>query len=410
MPDDDSFDDEAARFGDPVHPDDRLWRHPSEIHKVPPPGARSIPDTVDFAPAPRRRTVAAAVAVSSLVGAAVAVSVIMITGVGERVVERWVEAPGPVQLAAPSTTTVSSTTTTTEASPPPPTMSELAEATSPSMAWITVVNGEDSTDCAGVVITTDGHLLTEAQPFEDYSSITVRLHDGSTEEGVLVGIDPLTDLAVIKVGRDDLAPAALGDPRDLTPGGVVLVLEPDETGKVAASAAMVNAVGTPARLESELTLYDMIRFDAPVPVELSGGPLLNGDGEVIGVTVRAGNGAPFGLATPIDAARVVATDIIEVGRARHPWLGIEGRQEQAHPVVLRVVEGSPAHDAGLLPRDVIVAVNDEPVPSMAAFVTAVRGHRPGQTITITYQRDGVEEQIAAELEVRDEPAPTPTQG
>ena len=397
VPDDDSFDDEAARFGDPVHPDDRLWRHPSEIHKVPPPGSRSIPDTVDFAPTPRRRrSVVAVVMASSLVGAAVAVSVIMITGAGERVVERWIEPEPPVTVAAPTTTEGVTTTV-----PPPPTMDELAEAAAPSLAWITVVNGENSIDCAGVVITGDGHLLTEARPFEEHSSITVRFDDGTTEEGELVGIDHLTDLAVVKVDRHDLTPATIGDPRELKAGGVVLVLEPDETGGTAASAAMVNAVGTPARIEVDLTLYDMIQFDAPVPIEMSGGPLLDERGEVIGVTVRAGNGDPYGLATPIDAAHTVATDIIANGTARHPWLGIEGRQEQAQPVVSAVVDGSPADEAGLLPNDVIIAVDGEPVPSMSAFVTAVRAHRPGEAITITYRRDGIEVDGVAVLGVRE---------
>jgi putative serine protease PepD len=409
--DDDFFDDEAARFGEPVHPDDRLWRHPSELHKVPPPGARSIPDTVDFAPVPRRRSAWAAIAVSSVVGAAVAVSVILVTGMGERVVERWIEPPpafpffGANASVAPTTTTTSTSTTTTV---PAPTLSELAEAAAPSLAWITVVNGDLSTDCAGVVISADGHLLTESRPFEGHTSITVRFHDGSTSSGELVGVDELTELAVIRVDRNDLVPARFGDPRELKVGGTVLVLGPDETGKTAASAAMVNAVGTTARLRDALTLYDVIRFDVQVPVEHSGGPLLNETGEVVGVTVRTGNGEPFGLATPIDAAQVVATDLITEGRARHPWLGIEGRQEQAQPVVLKVLEDSPADLAGLRPDDVILAVDGEPVASMAAFVTAVRARRPGDALTITYLRDGAEWECVAVLGER-EPGLVPSE-
>jgi putative serine protease PepD len=399
VPDDDFFDDEAARFGEPVHPDDRLWRHPSELHKVPPHGARSIPDTVDFAPLPRRRSAWAAIAASSVVGAAVAVSVILVTGMGERVVERWI--PPPPTLPFFSGSTPVAPTTTTTSTVPEPTLSELAEGAAPSLAWITVVNGETTTDCAGVIISADGHLLTEARPFEAHTSITVRFHDGSTAAGELVGTDELTELAVVRVDRTDLSPARFGDPRDLKVGGTVLVLGPDETGKTSASAAMINAVGTTARLRDALTLYDMIRFDIQVPVERSGGPLLNEAGEVVGVTVRTGNGDPFGLATPIDSARVVATDLITEGQARHPWLGIEGRQEQAQPVVLNVVEDSPAHLAGLQPDDVIVSVDGEPVPSMAAFVTAVRARRPGEAITITYLRDGAEWECVAVLGVRE---------
>jgi putative serine protease PepD len=401
VPDDDFFDDEAARFGDPVHPDDRLWRHPSELHKVPPPGARSIPDTVDFAPVPRRRSVWAAIAASSIAGATVAVSVIMITGMGQRVVERWIEPSGPVALSGPNTSVAPTTTTSTTEPPPETTLSDLAESAAPSLAWITVVDGERSIDCAGIVISADGHLLTDSRPFAEYTSITVRFSDGSTETGELVGTDQLTEIAVVRVARTDLVPARMGDPRDLKVGGLVLLLGPDETGKTAASTAMVNAVGIPARLGESATLYDMIQFDAPVPIERSGGPLLNDDGEVVGVTVRAGNGAPFGLATPIDSAQFVADDLIAEGRARHPWLGIEGRQEQAQPVVLSVVEGSPADIAGLQADDVIVAVDGEAVPSMAAFVTVVRARRPGDVITITCLREGVEVDCVVVLGLRE---------
>ncbi len=399
MPEDDYFDDEAADFGDPVHPDDRLWRHPSEIGSVPPPGARSIPDTVDFAPVPRRRSVAAVVVASSLVGAAVAVSVIMITGLGERVVERIVETETTVPVVASPATT---TTVDPEPSDPVPNgMQEMAEAASPSLAWITVTNGDNYTDCAGIVITHDGHLLTEARHFEEYSSITVRFHDGTTEEAELIGSDPVTDLAVVRVGRDDLVPADLGDPRELQSGGIVLVLAPDGTGKVAASAAMVNSVGAPARPTSGAPLYDMIQFDMAVPVELSGGPVLDHEGRVIGVSLWGGNGATYGMAAPIDSARVVADDLIADGRARHAWFGIEGREVEATPTVVSVAEDSPAETAGVEPGDQLVAVDGTPVPSMAAFVTAVRAQRPGDEITVTIRRDGQVEDRVVVLGQRD---------
>lgn len=379
--DDDPFDDEPAGFGDPLHPDDRIWRHPSEMASVPPPGARSIPDTVDFAPVPRRRHMLGAIAVSGMVGAAVAVSVVMATGLGERVVERWND-PDPLPAAAQPRVT-----TTTEP-PSDPALAEVAETAQPSVVWITTANGESYDDCAGIVITADGHLLTDSRPFEDATSITVRFHDGGVERGHLVGIDPLTELAVVRVDRDDLVPAELGDPRALKVGEFALLLGPDETGRTTASAAMVNAVGTPARVHDGITLYDMIRFAAPVPMDMSGGPLLNESGEVIGVTVRAGNGDPGGIATPIDYAMAIATDLIHEGRVRHPWLGVEGRRDNGEPIIVRVFPGSPAETAGLLPDDVIVAVDGRPMPSMAAFVTTIRSLRPGDEVTITYRRGG----------------------
>jgi S1-C subfamily serine protease len=424
--DDDFFDDEVAGFGEPLHPDDRIWRHPSELHKVPPPGARSIPDIVDFAPVPRRRRSWVALAASGAVGAAMAVSVILATGVTERVVTRWIEPPEmfPFVLSgravgSGSTTTVpvvATTTTTTDVRggvdelAGGPSLTEVAELAAPSLVWISVVGEDGTTDCTGIVLSADGHVLTESRPFETAGEITVRFHDGTASSGRLVGIDPLTEVAVLKVDRTDLSPARLGDPRSLKVGATVLVLGPDETGRTMASAAMVNAVGTTARRRDAITLYDVIQFDAILPANLSGGPLLNDAGEVVGLTVRAGTGEPFTLATPIDSARAVAADLITEGRPRHPWLGVEGRQEDARPVVMRVVEGSPAHAAGLAPDDVILAVDGEPVHSMAAFVTAVRARRPGDAITITYSRDGEEWDCVAILGVRDPALDLPALG
>lgn len=397
--DDDYFDDEPAGFGDPLHPDDRIWRHPSEMASVPPPGARSIPDTVDFAPVPRRRHMFGVIALSGMMGAAVAVSVVMATGMGERVVERWND---PVPL--PALADPAPSTTTTEA-PSAPALAEVAESAQPSVVWITTANGTTYDDCAGIVITADGHLLTDSRPFEDATSITVRFHDGTVETGRLVGTDPLTELAVVRVERDDLVPADLGDPDELKVGEFALLLGPDETGRTTASAAMVNAVGTPARADDGVTLYGMIRFASPVPMDLSGGPLLNEAGQVIGVTARAGSGTPDGIATPIDYAVDIANDLIDGGRVRHPWLGVEGRRDNGEPMVVRVMPDSPAAAAGLLADDVIVAVDGRPMPSMSAFVTAIRSRRPGDEVTITYRRAGETTDAVAVLADRPEPSP-----
>jgi hypothetical protein len=114
-------------------------------------------------------------------------------------------------------------------------MSELAEALLPSLAWITVVNGESSVDCAGVIISADGHLLTEAAPSRrntppsPSASATAALRRRAGRDR------PLTDLAVVRVDRDDLIPADSAIRASLKSGGTVLVLEPDETGKLSAA-------------------------------------------------------------------------------------------------------------------------------------------------------------------------------
>ncbi len=401
MADDDFFDDDEAAFGEPVHPDDRLWRHPSELHKVPPPGARSIPDTVDFAPVPSRRQWGA-LALAGLAGAAMAVSVITMTGLGERVID---SGAGVTETAEPAgftrqpdvdTTTTTqpvSTTTTVDSPPPPPPLPDYSQAAAfaaPSMVWIRVAADEEVADCAGLVVRSDGHVVTDSSLFVDGAVITVRLHDGSVAAGELVAVDPVTELAVVRVDRQDLIPATTGDPRQLRAGAPVLLLAPEPTGQAAAHTAMVNAVGTPALADGRTTLYDMIQFDVQVPAAISGGPLLDTEGNVVGVTMRAGQGEPYGFATPIDAVTAVAESIIDQGRAQHPWLGVEVGQNGVHPALIDVTPDGPAHVGGLAPNDLIVAVDGDPVPSMAAFVTMIRAHRPGDQVTITYRRDGVD--------------------
>jgi putative serine protease PepD len=378
---DDNFDDDAS-FGEPLHPDDRLWRHPSEMRDVPAPGSRSIPDIVDFAPAPtapRGRGGWTLAVASGLVGASAVLLVVLATGMTDRVVERSDDAADQVTVTSTVPVSVSVPSSATEA----------IAVVRPSVALIAATNGDTTTDGTALVLRPDGYLLTDAHLLEGAAALHVTLADGTTLPATVVAIDPVTALGVVHVDRLDLVPATLGDPSALDVGQLTMAIGTDTTGGPSISSGVISAFEERSTALAGTLLYGLIRVDAPLSDGAAGGPLITETGEVVGVTVKSDPTATFSWATPIDDATDVATELIEDGRARHPWLGVEGRRTAEGASVMAVMENSPASEAGLQVDDVLVSVDGRSVPSMAILVAIIREHEPGDDVTITYRRDGI---------------------
>ncbi|MBK5223598.1 MAG: serine protease [Acidimicrobiia bacterium] len=399
MQDDDLPDDEPSAFNDPLHPDDRLWRHPSELRSVPPPGSRSIPDSIASATAGppaqgggRRRLPWGTVLASSLMGASAALLAVLVTGVGDRVVERTVEVPG-ADLSADTTLPVSTTA-------PVGDTAQVAASVMPSVAQLAVSADGSTTDGSAVVIRSDGYLLTDAHIVTGADRIVVTLADGTAVDGELVATDPVTRLAVVHIARTDLIAATFGDPAALRVGQLAMALGSHQGGRPSISSGVISALDERTAPDGEAPLYGLIRFDSPVPNGIFGGPLVTGDGAVVGVTTTAGAGSPFGWATPIDDANEIADSLIEHGRAHHAWLGIEGRRTAEGPTVMVVADGSPAAQAGIAVNDVLVQVDGTPISSMATIVSVIRDREPGDAITITYRRGDMEWDCVAVLGLR----------
>lgn len=390
MQDDDLPDDDASTFGEPLHPDDRLWRHPSEMRSVPPAGARSIPDVVDFAPvAPRRRLTWGALVASSLVGASAALLAVLATGMGDRVVERIVETPA----ASPPTSAVPVASTVPVRAP-----GDAVAAALPGVAHLTITTDAGGTvDASAVVIRADGHLVTDAAVVDGATEVLVTLADGTNVDGEVVAVDPVSALAVVRVDVDELATIDHGDASDLEVGQWAMAVGSHEDGGPSISSGSISALQQRAANEAGTVLYGLIRFDAPVPAEVAGGPLVDESGAVVGITVRAEDGSPFGWATPIDEVRQVTDDLIELGHARHAWLGVEGRRTTEGALVTSVVAHSPADAAGLRAGDVLLHADDDTLPSMGTLAALIRAHQPGDTITLTYLRDGEQHTCVATL-------------
>jgi len=384
--------DTAANFREPPAPDDRLWRHPTEVAP---------------ASSPRRRTGAAAswgvVVLSGLAGSVLTFGLVAATGALDR------DEPAGVREAVPAIAP-SATSATLEP------VVQIAEDVSPAIVRIEV-EGDRRATGSGVVFRDDGHLLTNAHVVQGAEQIQVVLADGSERGATLVGADRLTDVAVVKMdGEGPFSVAVLGSAASLRVGqSAVAIGSPlGLIGGSSVTTGVISALGRSVPTPEGSPLVDMIQTDAAIAPGSSGGALLDGAGSVIGITTAlavSDSGAEgLGFATPIDIARSVADDIIATGEAVHVWLGIEGRDLDAASaaaagldgaaVVVEVVAGSPAAAAGLAVDDVIVAMSGKPVPSMSALVIALRERDPGERIDLVVLRQGDRSQIDVELGVR----------
>jgi S1-C subfamily serine protease len=387
-------------------PDDRLWRHPSELADDPwpqPPRYHAIPDGRE---PPRVWTVAVlAGCISSLltVGLVAAAG-----GFGRHVVPiRSIE-----RVAASSGEGRATTVTVSDAS----SVVAIAQRVRPSIVQIKVDGSSGPASGSGVIFRGDGHILTNNHVTTGASSIKVVMSDGREVKAELTGADDDTDVAVIKIPGSALPVATLGSASLLRVGQSAIAIGSPLglAGGPSVTVGVVSALGREVKSSSAGSLLDMIQTDAPIAPGSSGGALLDGAGNVIGITTAIAvsdvGAEGLGFATPIDIARDVADQIITSGRAVHVWLGVEGEDLDAltaeqlkipgGALVRKVRSGSPADKAGLVDRDVITVIEHQPVLSMAAVVVALRGHRPGDTVSLEVVRAGTRRTMRVKLAER----------
>jgi S1-C subfamily serine protease len=284
----------------------------------------------------------------------------------------------------------------------------VAEKLIPSVASLRVtkkVPGGRRAEGAGsaVVITPDGFLVTSAHVVTGSSGGSASLVDGRELEWQVIGADPLSDLAVVRVGAGDLPQAELGDADALRVGQLVVAVGNPLgfTGSVTAGVVSALGRGLPTRNRSTVRIVEnVIQTDAALNPGNSGGALSDGSGRVVGInTAVAGIG--LGLAVPINATtrRIVAALMTE-GRFRRAYLGIAGGPRPLPPKVsketgretgvevVEIVEGSPADRAGLRPEDLILEVDGEEVASARDLQRLMLPEAIGKQIVIKVFRDG----------------------
>lgn len=253
---------------------------------------------------------------------------------------------------------------------------------------------------SGVIVTADGYLLTNNHVIEGADDIEVQLADGRTATARLIGTDPESDLAVLKVELERLPAIAFGDADALQVGDVVLAIgNPFGVGQTVTSG-IVSALG---RNQLGINLFEnFIQTDAAINPGNSGGALVDARGNLIGINTaiysRSGGNMGIGFAIPASTARQVMDGLIKDGQVTRGWIGVEPRdltpeiaQTLNLPIrqgvlITGVLQSGPAAEGGLRPGDVVVKVGDRPVANTAQLFNAVAGLRPNETAVIGVQR------------------------
>jgi S1-C subfamily serine protease len=391
---DDDGDDDAAGRVPPPAPDDRLWRHPSEVSEF---GGGRVPPPVAPVPAAEGRSPVWPIAlVAGFVGAALCGGVLAVTGQlsvdPEQVIERVNVTPNvPSNLLSD-----------------PADFDALKDKVSPSVVRLAVKTGDVESHACGVLVRDDGVVLTSAHEVAGATTITVRLADGRQMEGHLVGVDLPTDVGVVTIAASDLTVAVLGSTDDLEPGETTMAICANKEGQAVVSTGVISALGRRLDVDGE-SLHGLIQTDAPIESAWSGGPLVDATGAVIGITTDlAGDQSQFGFATPIDLMRGLADELLASGKVTHGWLGVEMADltdEEAEAIgfdggaeVHRVMPGSPADASGLSEGDVITAFGGIRVRSSSDLVVALRWHKPGDVVLVRYLRDGHRHEVDVTIE------------
>jgi serine protease Do len=269
---------------------------------------------------------------------------------------------------------------------------------------------------SGFVWSTDGIIVTNNHVVEGASSITVNLQDGSKLPAKLIGVDPDSDLAVLRVEGKKLVAAPIGTSSDLMIGETVVAVGNPFGLSGTVTTGVLSALGRSVPSETQGRTYtDFIQTDASINPGNSGGPLLNIEGKVIGINVAIyQNAQGIGFAIPVDRAKKVIQDLLRYGEVHSAWLGAvtatltpEEARRRGHEVVdgalvVRVFADSPAAAAGLQPGDIITAVAGRPIDSREAFSTLTATLTPGSTVEVSYEREGQKRRV--QLRAEDPPS------
>ena len=272
---------------------------------------------------------------------------------------------------------------------------------------------------SGFVYDNEGRIVTNYHVVEGANTIQVTFLDGNITEASKVGEGPYSDLAVIKVNPQVTTsyPVVLGDSSSLTVGEPVAAIGNPFGLSDTMTSGIVSAMGRTLDAPGGYVIIDIIQVDAAINPGNSGGPLVNLQGQVVGVNTAIVSGsAGVGFAIPSDTITREIDDLIDFGTFKHPWVGIVGRdvdlalaqdiglEKPLGFLITNVNLSSPAEEAGLQSGDVIVGIDGQLVKEITDLVVYIeRNKRPGESITLTIIREGQEINIPLELGERQLP-------
>ncbi|HEX3043844.1 MAG TPA: trypsin-like peptidase domain-containing protein [Bacillota bacterium] len=272
---------------------------------------------------------------------------------------------------------------------------------------------------SGFIIRPDGYILTNEHVVRDAQTLKVTLYGGKKFDGKVVGSDPQTDLAVVKINAKNLPVVEMGDSSQLTPGQWVVAIGNPYGLHDTVTAGIISALGR--SLEDPNQQGNLIQTDAAINPGNSGGPLVDLSGQVIGINEAiVANAQGLGFAIPINLAKKISQDLIEKGkvpRPEVPWLGVRigdipdqiasyyglSNKEGA---IIQVIPGSPAAKGGLQDGDIIKEINHQKVKNANAVVELVKKSQVGQVVDVLVYRDGSLQVFKVKLEAQPQTSTT----
>jgi putative serine protease PepD len=348
---------------------------------------------------------AAVVGASLLVGGAAGVG-------GAAAWNAYDDGPSGGTTAAPTRTT-SPVASTPDTDAPAGSVEEVAASVLPSVVKLDVSGPQGAGSGSGIILSSDGQILTNNHVVElagETGEIAVSFNDGSKAAAEILGTDPLTDTAVIQAQDvSGLTPASIGESSNLDVGEEVVAIGSPYGLESTVTSGIVSALDRPVDVGSDgqgnSTTYPAIQTDAAINPGNSGGPLADMDGNVIGInsSIRsASNGEGeagsigLGFAIPIDSVLPIVEQMADGETPTHAKLGVSvqdvadatGAEVTEGAQIGEVSDGSAAGSAGLENGDVITKVDDTIITGADSLVATIRTYRPGDEVTVTYQRDG----------------------
>jgi S1-C subfamily serine protease len=278
---------------------------------------------------------------------------------------------------------------------------------------------------SGFVINSSGQILTNAHVVDGADVVTVTLKDGRSFDGRVLGEDPVTDVAVIKIEANNLQTVPLGNSEALQPGEAVIAIGNPLGLNNTVTSGIISATGrSSSDIGASDKRVDYLQTDAAINPGNSGGPLLNARGQVIGMNTAIIQGAQgLGFAIPINTVQKIAQELISQGKVDHPYLGVQMatltpavRQRinerlgdrinitsDRGVLLVRIVSNSPASNAGLRPGDIIQSINNQSVNTVEEVQRIVEDSQIGRPLQVQVERNGQTTQVAVT------PAPLPVQ-
>jgi S1-C subfamily serine protease len=350
--------DDVESLGSPPHPLDRVWRHPSELPAVPPRPRVSAP----------KRDVGHFWVSLAAAGAGAVATVVILAAFG--VFDNGTtQAPRAQQIIKEDAA-----------------VAKLAADIAPSIVAVSAIAPAGARHGSGVCFRRSGDILTSDRLVRDATRVTVTINDGTVRQAKVVGHDPATDLALLRVTSGLQAAPVAESP--LHAGDSVLAVGAatgtGETpwigeGIVSSTDGVVAQLGGP-------WMDGLVATDAKAGRSGSGGALLDRQGAVAAIVVTPIDGDDANYAVPIDAATDIAEELGTRGVAAHGWLGVRGADVNGAPMVTTMQAHGPADQAGIHRGDVVVAVGGRAVDTMGEVTAAVRWYKPNATVAIKVRR------------------------